>query len=95
MKYELSPSIATLNGSDLKPEYQQLLSCYRSTKNLDQADEVTADYISSEILARQISKLPPLKRRGAVFSAMGFFCPDHDKENESYGVSCRGHYPDT
>ena len=96
--HEVSPSVATLNGHDLKPEYQQLLSCYRSTKSIKllhgQADEVTADYIASEILARQINKLPPSKKRDAVFSAMSFFCQFHDEENERYDVYCRGSHPD-
>ena len=74
MSHPIGPQVSQIHGYDLKPEYRDLLSCYRGRKSIklrtNQSDEVIADYISSEVLARQINQLPLEKRKQAMLSAM-------------------------
>jgi hypothetical protein len=92
--HKVGPALARLNGHGLNQEYAKLLSCYQDGKSINlqagQEDETVADYISSEVLAGQIEKLPKENRKAALRAAMEIFCL-FDEVGE--GVDCRGAHP--
>ena len=69
---------SSIKDSQLLSEYKDLLTCYKDKKSIkiqtNQYPETLADYISSEVLARQVSKLPLEKRKQAILSAMEAGC---------------------
>jgi hypothetical protein len=85
--HKIGPAISKLNGYDLGSEYADLLNCYKDKKSIrlqnGQEDETLADYISSEVLARQISRMPVEQRSGAVLTAMKDFCLFDEEEEGS------------
>lgn len=97
--HKIGPEISKINGHDLNPEYQELLACYKDRKSIrmqkKQADEVIADYISSEVLANQIAKLPADKRKAALMSAMEDFCIFDDADHRQHSVRCNGEHPES
>lgn len=96
--HKIGPSVSKMNGYDLGPEYSELLGCYKDSKSIKleahQKDETIADYISSEVLARQIQKLPAEKRKQALMSSMEDFCIFDDWGSQSHSVSCKGAHPE-
>jgi len=93
--HKIGPEVSRINGYDLTPEYKDLLTCYKDSKSINlqsgQEDETIADYISSEVLARQISRLPAEKRQQALMSSMEDFCIFEDSDS---GVNCKGSHPE-
>lgn len=93
--HKIGPEVAEINGYDLKGAYADLLACYKDKKSInlrkDQGDEAIADYISSEVLARQISRLPAEKRQDALITAMTDFCLFEALDS---GINCRGVHPE-
>lgn len=96
--HKIGPMISKINGYDLEPEYRELLACYKDNKSIKleegQKDETIADYISSEVLARQIQKLPADKRKQALMSSMEDFCIFDDYGNHTHSVNCKGGHPE-
>ena len=94
--HKVGPGVSKLNGYELSSEFRSLVACYKDTKSIKmlghQADETIADYISSEVLARQINKLPENKRKQAMLSAMGDFCIFEDMGKHS--IYCTGSHPE-
>lgn len=94
--HKIDPEMGQLNGHDMSPEYREVLACYKDSKSIKMVDrqkgEAIADFISSEVLARQIAKLPPDKRQQAVLSSMQDLCFFHDDRGNS--ISCTGSHPD-
>lgn len=94
--HKIGPEISKLNGYDLTPEYKDLIACYKNHKSINlqkgQEDETIADYISSEVLALQIAKLPTEKRREALMSSMETFCIYEDSERNS--LNCKYPHPE-
>lgn len=97
--HKIGQRVSQINGYDLSSEYRELLACYKDNKSIkledNQADETLADYFSSEILARQIQKLPQDKRKQAMMSSMEAYCLFDDSNNQSHSVSCRGTHPES
>lgn len=60
----------------------------------NQGDETMSDYFSSEVLARQIQKLPAEKRKQAVMSSMKAYCMFDDTSNRQHSISCKGNHPE-
>jgi hypothetical protein len=96
--HKIGPMVSKINGYDLEPEYRELLNCYKDNKSIKleehQKDETIADYISSEVLARQIQKLPAEKRKQALMSSMEDFCIFDDYGNHNHSISCKGSHPE-
>lgn len=96
--HKIGPMVSKINGYDLEPEYRELLNCYKDNKSIkleeQQKDETIADYISSEVLARQIQKLPAEKRKQALMSSMEDFCIFDDYGNHNHSISCKGSHPE-
>ncbi len=96
--HKIGPQASKINGHDLTPEYRELVACYGDNRSINmqkhQTDEAIADYISSEVLANQISKLPQDKRKQALMSSMEDFCIFDDASNHARTVSCRGVHPE-
>jgi hypothetical protein len=96
--HKIGPQLAILNGYDLSSEYQELLVCFKDNKSIGlkkgQEDETIADYISAEVLARQISKLPIEKRQQALMSAMENFCLFDDDNERSLSIDCKDPHPE-
>ena len=97
--HKINVTSAKINDSHFLSEYQDLLACYKDKKSIGmqqkQADEALSDYISSEVLARQIAKLPQEKRREAVLSAVESFCIVDSEENNRYHFSVGKPHPQT
>ncbi len=76
--HKIDPYISYINGYDLSGECEGLLNCYRDSKSIKlgigQSGETMADYYSSEVLAREIQKLPQEQRKQALMSSMEIFC---------------------
>jgi hypothetical protein len=76
--HKIGPMVSKANGHDLNPEWQELIDCYRSSDSIklssNQKDETIADYIASEVLAKEIEKLNPSDRREAFKNSMSAFC---------------------
>ncbi len=78
--HKFSPSSTAYEGfGDLNSKFDVLFDCYRQNGSLNMSetmkDEVLADYISSEILARRLAKISdPTQRRKALIDAMGDMC---------------------
>lgn len=94
--HRIGPNSGRINGFDLNMEYRELLECYRSQHSIKmqkgQEDETIADYISSEDLARSISRLPKDQREAHLISSMEFFCMyDNTKNSENIFQSKIGH----
>jgi hypothetical protein len=93
--HKIGPEISRINGYDLTSEYKNLLSCLGERQSIymqkGQEDEAIADYISAEVLARQLGKLPQDKRRQAMMSAMESFCIFDQMD---FGVDCKGTHPE-
>lgn len=96
--HKIGPRISKVNGHDLSNEYKSLLACYSDSTSIKmeakQADETIADYISSEVLARQIQKLPANKRREALFASVEGLCHFNDINNQSHAFNCNGVHPE-
>ena len=96
--HKIGPQISKSSGYDISQEYELLLSCYRDKESINlldkQKDEAVADYISSEVLARQIQKLPKNKRRQAVLSAVGDLCAFDGQGVEEHLFQCKGSHPE-
>jgi len=96
--HKIGPMVSKINGYDLAPEYRELISCYKDNKSIkleeNQQDETIADYVSSEVLARQIQKLPAEKRKQALMSSMEDFCIFDDFGNNQHSVMCKGTHPE-
>lgn len=96
--HKIGPMVSKINGYDLSPEYRELIVCYKDNKSIKledhQQDETIADYISSEVLARQIQKLPAEKRKQALMSSMEDFCIFDDYGNHQHSVTCKGSHPE-
>ena len=86
---------SSIKDSQLLSEYTDLLTCYKDKKSINiqtyQYPEVLADYISSEVLARQVSKLPLEKRKQAILAAMEGSCVFN--EIEGFHLDCKGFHP--
>ncbi len=76
--HTLGPLLSLLNGYDLRANYTDLLSCFKSSESIkmrtEQQDETFADYVSAEVLAREIAKLPKASQSESVVTAMESFC---------------------
>ena len=76
--HNMSAMVSGINGYDLRLTYGPLIACYASPQSIHltngQEDETMADYFSSEVLAREIQKLPEPKRVAAVQTAMSSMC---------------------
>lgn len=96
--HKIGPQISRMSGYDLTPSYGELLACYKGSKSIKltkgQEDEVVADYISSEVLARQIARLPSYQRVAALKLAMEPFCLFDDSRNMKNAVDLRSEHPD-
>lgn len=96
--HKIGPLVSRINGYDLTPEYKELLACYKDNKSIkleeNQADETIADYISSEVMARQISKLPKEQRQSALMSSMEAFCQFDVTMTHMHTVMCKGAHPE-
>lgn len=94
--HKIGPMVSKINGYDLSSEYRELLACYKDNKSIkledNQGDETMSDYFSSEVLARQIQKLPEEKRKQAVMSAMLGYCMFDESQEHSF--SCKGNHPE-
>lgn len=94
--HKIGPMVSNINGYDLSSEYRELLACYKDNKSIkledNQGDETMSDYFSSEVLARQIHKLPEEQRKQAVMSAMQGYCMFDESQEHSF--SCKGNHPE-
>lgn len=94
--HKIGPMVSKMNGYDLSPEYSSLLACYsdRDSIKMSQAqkDETISDYFSSEVLARQVAKLPADEREEKLLASMGAFCTFSDAT--PHAVNCKGVHPD-
>jgi hypothetical protein len=97
--HKIGQMVSKINGYDLSSEYKDLLACYKDNKSIkledNQADETLADYFSSEVLARQIQKLPQDKRKQAMMSSMEGYCIFDDSRNHQQSISCKGDHPES
>jgi hypothetical protein len=96
--HKIGPLVSRINGYDLAPEYKDLLVCYKDNKSIkleeNQADETIADYISSEVMARQISKLPKEQKLPAFMSSMEAFCQFDAKMTNMNTAMCKEAHPE-
>lgn len=76
--HNLGPRLSQINGYDLSSEWASTLSCLSQTDSIrmqqDQKDEAIADYMSAEIIAAMVKKLPPENRPKAVTASLESFC---------------------
>lgn len=76
--HKIGPKVSVVNGYDMTEEHKDLLNCYKRSDSIkmevDMGEEVIADFVSSEVLARQIQKLPKENRQQAVLAAMTNLC---------------------
>lgn len=91
--HKIGPEISKLNDHDMKPEFSALLACYKDRKSIrlleHQEDEAIADFVSSEVMAHQVSKLPASQRRAAVMAMASPFC-----EGKHDGIMCKEDHPE-
>lgn len=91
--HKIGPEISKLNDHDMKPEFSALLACYKDRKSIrlleHQEDEAIADFVSSEVMAHQVSKLPASQRRAAVMAMASPFC-----EGQHDGIMCKEDHPE-
>ncbi len=91
--HKIGPEISQINDHDMKPEFSQLLACYKGRDSIrmqdNQADEVIADFVSSEVMAHQISKLPKAQQRSAVMAMASTFC-----DGPHQGIDCKEEHPE-
>ena len=95
MAHKIDPKRGALNGHDLSAEYEELLTCYKNNSSIKlekgQSQEVIADYIASEILARQVQNLPKSESRERVMEAMSGLCII--EEDSRHYLSLKGPHP--
>jgi hypothetical protein len=76
--HKIGPIMSRINGHDVSHHYHDLLQCYRDPGSIGlksgQEEETIADYIASEIVAREISRLPESRRKDAVMASIQFLC---------------------
>lgn len=96
--HKIGLKMSQINGYDLTGEYKDLLACYRNSKSIKlvrgQEDETIADYIASEVLARELLKLPEDKREATLLSSMETFCMFDAKMTNEGNLSCQEVHPD-
>ncbi len=96
--HKIGPMVSKVKDYDLGPEYRELLNCYKDSKSIKlkevQTDEVIADYISSEVLARQIQKLPSEKRKQALMSSVELYCLFDQNKHHLHSISCTSIHPE-
>lgn len=92
--HKIGPAISKGNGHDMTAEYKDLLQCYKDRGSIrlqdKQSDEAIADYVSSEIMAYQVSKLPQSERRSAIMSMASVFC-----DGGHSPIECNGLHPES
>lgn len=93
--HKIGPELSKINGHDMREDYKNLLACYKDRKSIrmqdQQADEVIADYISSEVMASHIAKLPEAQRRPALLAVASAFC----ENNPHSPVNCKAPHPES
>ncbi|MCO5113629.1 MAG: hypothetical protein M9899_05595 [Bdellovibrionaceae bacterium] len=91
--HKIGPEISQINAHDMKPEFSELLACYKGRDSIrmqkNQEDEVIADFVSSEVMAHQISKLPKAQQRSAVMAMASTFCDEPHQ-----GIDCKAEHPE-
>jgi hypothetical protein len=96
--HKIGPEVSRINGYELRSEYKDLIECYKDGKSIrlqdNQGDETIADYISSEVLARQIQRLPVEKREPALLSAVGAYCSFSDRTQVQGIFMCKENHPE-
>ncbi len=97
MGHQIDLNSSKDNGYNLSAEYKDLLACFKEPKSINmhsrQAGEAIADYISSEVLARTLSKLPPDKRRQALMTSMETMCAFEESDSAAHILNCTGTHP--
>lgn len=95
--HKIGPNLSTINGHSTKSEFKDLLACYKDGKSIkmedQQQDETISDYVSSEILAHEIKKLPVEQRKLALTSALESLCGFSNTSGNEYHFSCNGTHP--
>jgi hypothetical protein len=96
--HKIGPMVSKFNGHDLNPEWQELIDCYRSSDsikiNSNQKDETIADYIASEVLAKEIGKLNVNERREAFKNSMSAFCLFNDNSVCGHIMTLKQSHPE-
>jgi hypothetical protein len=97
--HKIDPNQGMVNGYNLNPEYAKLRECFSSDKSIrmsgNQAGETMADYISAEVLARQLQRVSPEKRAGLLVDAMSTYCLWDASEEENNSSNSSGDHPDS
>ncbi len=96
--HKIGPEVSRTNGHDLRPEWKELLDCYRSKESMrlqrGQEDETIADYIGSEVIADALLQLPQEQRRGALVNSLKDYCLFDDGRNAHFHVNCTRPHPE-
>ena len=96
--HKIGPKMSKLQGHPLDLEYVNLLDCYKNSKSIKleskQADEAIADYIASEIIARDLAALSPNNRKQALKYAMESYCLADAINLHSHSIFCDGNHPE-
>lgn len=94
--HKIAPQMSTVNGHSTKSEFAKLLACYKDNKSIkmedNQSEETISDYVSSEVLAHQLSKLPKESRKSALVSALEGLCNFAGSE-DSFHFNCKTSHP--
>jgi hypothetical protein len=76
--HKIGPEISRENRHPINAEYSRLIECYRQSNPSTMSDmhleECIADFVASEVLAREVSKLPETNRRDALLASMQAVC---------------------
>jgi hypothetical protein len=96
--HKLGTEISRVNRTPMKEEFKYLLACYKDPKSIKlldkQEDEVIADYVSAEILARQLAALPKEKRRSTLLNSMQLLCSADDHTFIDNSFDCASEHPE-
>jgi hypothetical protein len=96
--HKMGPRLGAINGYDFQERQKKLLACFASPKSIGmwntQKDEVFADYVSAEVLAREIGRLPPESRKSAVLGSMTDYCGFAQDVAELHSLDSADGHPD-
>ncbi len=85
--HKIDPAESELNGYGISSAYDKVLACFSSPKSIQispmKEGETIADFISAEVLAREIDRLPQEMRRNMLVQSMKEFCVFADIVNTS------------
>jgi hypothetical protein len=96
--HKIGPKVSSVNGYDLSANYSELLACYKDSKSIKlqpgQQDETIADYISSEVMAKQLQRMPMARRKQVLQESMATYCLFDATGEHAHSINCKGVHPE-